>query len=144
MAVRKASAKWEGTLKEGAGTIKLDSGAFEGQYSFSTRFEEGSGTNPEELIGAAIAGCYSMQLNVMLERNATPADYVDTTANVHLTKAESGGFEISKIELVTEATVPGMDDATFQKWAGDAKEACLISKLYSGGTAEIIVNATLK
>lgn len=144
MAVRKASAKWEGTLKEGAGTIKLDSGAFEGQYSFSTRFEDGTGTNPEELVGAALAGCYSMQLNVMLERNETPADYVDTTAHVHLTKAEAGGFEISKIEVVTEAAVPGMDDETFQKWAADAKEACLISKLYAGSTAEITLAATLK
>jgi osmotically inducible protein OsmC len=144
MAVRNASAKWVGTLKEGAGTVALGSGAFEGQYSFSTRFEEGTGTNPEELVGAAHAGCYSMQLNVMLERNDTPADYVDTTAKVHLTKAEAGGFEISKIELITEAAVPGMDAETFQKWAADAKDACLISKLYSGSTAEITLEATLK
>jgi osmotically inducible protein OsmC len=143
MAVRNASAKWEGTLKEGAGTLKLGSGAYEGQYSFSTRFEEGTGTNPEELVGAAHAGCYSMALNAALERNETPADYVDTTAKVHMTKDDSG-LVINKIELITEAAVPGMDAETFQKFAEDAKEGCIISRLYAGGTAEITLDATLK
>ena len=143
MAVRKASAKWEGTLKEGKGNIALGSGAFEGQFSFSTRFEEGTGTNPEELIGGAQAGCYSMQLNVMLERNGTPADYVDTTAKVHLNRNDEGPV-VDKIEIITEASVPGMDDETFQKFAADAKAACLISKLLSGSTAEITLEATLK
>lgn len=143
MAVRKASAKWEGTLKEGAGSLALGSGAYEGAYSFSARFEDGSGTNPEELVGAAQAACFSMALNAALGRNETPADYVDTTAKVHLTKGDAG-FVISKIELITEAVVPGMDAETFLKFAEDAKSGCIISQLYAGGTAEITLDATLK
>jgi lipoyl-dependent peroxiredoxin len=143
MAVRKASAKWEGTLKEGAGKLALGSGAYEGPYSFSTRFEDGTGTNPEELVGAALAGCYSMALNAALERNDTPADYVDTTARVHLSKNDSG-LVIDKIEVITEAAVPGMDDETFQKFAADTKTGCIISQLYLGGTAELTIEATLK
>jgi len=143
MAVRKANARWEGSLKEGAGTLKLDSGAFEGQYSFSTRFEDGTGTNPEELVGAALAGCYSMALNTELHKNGTPPDYVDSTAKVHLGRNDDGPL-IDKIEIITEAAVPGMDAETFAKFAADTKESCIISRLLMGGTAEITVEATLK
>src|SRR5687767_1402755 len=112
MAVRTANARWEGTLKEGSGHLKLGSGAFEGQYNFTSRFENGTGTNPEELIGAAHAGCFTMALNSALDRAGTPATYVQTTANVHLTKGDAG-MEISKLELTTEGAVPGFTQEQF-------------------------------
>src|SRR5436853_7562339 len=110
MAIRTGSAVWEGTLKQGQGTMKLGSGAFEGQYSFSSRFEEGNGTNPEELIAAAHAGCFSMALSAALGRAGHTVNRVATTAKVHLDRGDSG-FKISKIELNTEADIPGIDDA---------------------------------
>lgn len=143
MAVRKASAKWNGGLKGGNGSMKLDSGAFEGAFSFSTRFEEEPGTNPEELVAAAHAGCFSMAFSAALEKNDTPPTSVETTAKVHLTKGDAG-FEISKIELETVAVVPNIDEAKFQEIADGAKNGCPVSKLYMGGTAEIVLNATLK
>src|SRR5438552_10785462 len=102
MATRTARAQWDGTIQQGKGTVALGSGAFEGAYSFTSRFEEGTGTNPEELIGAAHAGCFSMALAAGLERTGHPANRVETTANVHLEKGDDG-FRISRIELVTEA-----------------------------------------
>ncbi|QPC82680.1 OsmC family protein [Phototrophicus methaneseepsis] len=128
MAVRSASAKWEGTLKEGKGTLSTSLG--DHQYSFSTRFEEGTGTNPEELIAAAHSGCFSMALNAALERNGTPAEYVDTEAKVQLRQSDNGPT-ITGIELVTEAKVPGIDEATFQKFAEDTKDSCIISRALS-------------
>lgn len=127
MAVRNAEARWEGSLQEGKGKMKLGSAAFEGQYSFSSRFEEGTGTNPEELIGAAHAGCFSMALSGALGRAGFTPDYVETTARVHLTKQESG-FAITQIDLICEASVPGIDEATFQEHANGAKENCPISQ----------------
>ena len=106
MATRTGSAVWEGTLKEGRGTMKLGSGAFEGPYSFSSRFEEGKGTNPEELIGAAEAGCYSMALSANLEKAGHPAKRISTTATVKL-EMVGGGPKITTIDLKTEAEVPG-------------------------------------
>jgi osmotically inducible protein OsmC len=141
MPIRKADAIWEGELQGGKGTMRFGSGAFEGQYSFSSRFEEGTGTNPEELIAAAHSGCYSMALSGALGRNETPPTKVETTAKVHLTKAEVG-FQITLIELETAATVPGIDEATFQRIAHDVKSACPVSKLLTG--AEITLEATLK
>ena len=141
MAVRKAEAKWEGTLKEGNGNVKLGSGAYEGQYNFSSRFEEGTGTNPEELLGAAHAGCYSMALNVGLERAGFTPTYVDTTAKVHVGKIDDQ-LTITKIELFTEAVVPGLDDAKFQEMATDTRDNCIISRAIN--VPEMTVEATLK
>jgi lipoyl-dependent peroxiredoxin len=111
--------------------MRLGSGAFEGAYSFSSRFEDGTGTNPEELIGAAHAGCFSMALSAGLERAGTPATSVDTTASVHLERAEDG-FRISRIELDTVAVVPGIDEAAFQEQAETAKSGCPVSRALAG------------
>ena len=105
MAVRKAEAVWKGNLKDGSGRMKLGSGSFEGAYSFSSRFEEGTGTNPEELLGAAHAGCYSMALNAALERNGTTPDYVHTIAKVHMGKDANDQLAVTKIDLIVEASV---------------------------------------
>src|SRR4051794_20587538 len=120
MPIRSAEAVWEGDLQGGKGSMRFGSGAFDGQYSFSSRFEEGSGTNPEELIAAAEAGCFSMALSGALGRNGTPPTKVETTAKVHLEKAEVG-FHIPMITLTTTATVPGIDDAEFQRIAHETK-----------------------
>jgi len=140
MAERTANAEWQGSLKEGEGTLALGSGAFEGAYSFKSRFEEGTGTNPEELIGAAHAACYSMQLSLELAEAGHDPESVRTEAKVHLTSAEGGGFEISRIELITRGTVPGIDDDDFRKHAEVAKENCLISKAL-GAVGEITLDA---
>lgn len=140
MPVRKADARWTGTLQEGAGTMRLGGGAYEGPYSFSSRFEDGTGTNPEELIAAAHAGCFSMALSGALGRAEFPPNSVHTTANVHLVKTDAG-FRIPKIDLVCEADVPGIDDATFQEIAAGAKANCPVSTLLA--TAEITLDATL-
>ncbi|MBN1967087.1 MAG: OsmC family protein [Anaerolineae bacterium] len=140
MAVRTAQAVWNKGLKDGNGRMRFGSGAFDGQYSFSSRFEEGTGTNPEELIGAAHAGCFSMAFSADLERAGFPPERVETTARVHLTKGESG-FSISKIELITEADVPGISEADFQAKAAAAKANCPVSRALAG--VEITVSATL-
>jgi len=140
MPVRKAEARWEGDLPNGKGTMRFGGGAFEGQYSFSSRFEEGAGTNPEELIAAAHAGCFSMALSGALGRAGHDPTRVSTTAKVHLEKQEAG-FRIPRIELVTEAVVPGMDDAAFQEVAEGAKKGCPVSVLLAG--AEITLSAKL-
>src|SRR5438876_753789 len=114
MATRTGAAVWEGTLKEGKGTMKLGSGAFEGPYSFSSRFEGGKGTNPEEFIVAAEAGCFSMALSANLEKAGNPAKRVSTTATVKL-EIVGGGPKITTIDLKTEADVPGMDEAKFHR-----------------------------
>src|SRR5512132_2921569 len=116
MATRTGTAVWEGTLKEGRGTMKLGSGAFEGSYSFSSRFEEAKGTNPEELIGAALAGCFSMALSANLEKAGHPATRVATTANVKLEMLPTGPT-ITTIELNNESEVPGIDAKAFQEQA---------------------------
>lgn len=140
MATRNGSAVWEGTLKGGKGTVKLGSGAFEGPYSFSSRFEEGKGTNPEELIGAAEAGCYSMALSANLEKAGHPATRISTTARVSL-EMVGGGPKITTIELAVEAQVPGMDDAGFQEQAEKTKKTCPVSVALAG--TEIKLNAKL-
>ena len=140
MAIRTARAQWEGTLQEGRGKMALGSGAFEGAYSFASRFEEGTGTNPEELIGAAHAGCFSMAFAAALGKaNFTPTR-VATTAKVHLMKGAEG-FSITAIDLETEAQVPGIDPAKFQEIAEGAKKGCPVSRAL-GGT-EIRLNARL-
>ncbi len=140
MPIRNADAVWEGPLQGGKGTMRFGSGAFEGQYSFSSRFEEGTGTNPEELIAAAHAGCFSMALSGALGRNETPPTRVSTTAKVHLDKAEVG-FAITLIELNTEAEVPGIDAADFARIAEDVKSTCPVSRVLAG--AEITLQAKL-
>jgi lipoyl-dependent peroxiredoxin len=128
MAVRSSSAEWKGTLKEGAGTMKLGSGAWEGPFTFASRFESGKGTNPEELIGAANAGCFSMFLAALLTDAGFKPTRVRTTATVHLGE----GPTITLIELNTEAVVPGLDEAAFQKHAEKAKTDCPVSKALAG------------
>jgi osmotically inducible protein OsmC len=140
MAVRTSEAQWEGTLREGHGTMKLGSGAFEGDYSFPSRFESGRGTNPEELIGAAHAGCFSMAFANGLTRAGFPPTRVHTTASVHLDAVE-GGFAITRIDLNTEAAVPGIDETAFREQAETAKANCPVSKVLAG--AEIRLNAKL-
>jgi osmotically inducible protein OsmC len=140
MAVRKAHAQWDGSLQEGKGTMALGSGAYQGSYSFASRFEEGAGTNPEELIAAAHAGCFSMALSAALGRGGFTPQSVKTEARVHLMKVE-GGFGITRIELDTEARVPGIDDAKFQEIADGAKKGCPVSKALAA--TEITLQARL-
>lgn len=130
MATRNGSAVWEGTLKGGKGTMKLGSGAYEGPYSFSSRFEEASGTNPEELIGAAEAGCFSMALSSNLEKAGHPAKRISTKATVKLEMVD-GGPKITTIDLDVEAEVPGIDQAKFQEAAEATKKGCPVSKALS-------------
>ncbi|MDI9548611.1 MAG: OsmC family protein [Chloroflexota bacterium] len=138
MAVRKSEAVWEGTLKEGSGTMKLASGAYEGPYTYASRFEEGPGTNPEELIGAAHAGCFSMFLSALLSNQGIKAERIHTVAAVHL----GAGPAINKIELNCEASIPGIDDAKFQELAAQAKAGCPVSKALAA-VDEIVLNAKL-
>jgi osmotically inducible protein OsmC len=140
MPVRQAKAVWEGGLKDGHGTVALGSGAFEGRYSFGSRFEEAGGTNPEELIGAAHAGCFSMALAAGLGRAGHQPKRVATAAKVHLEKVGEG-FKITRIELACEAEVPGLDDAAFQEAARKAKEGCPVSQALGG--VEITLQAHL-
>lgn len=140
MAVRFATAAWEGSLRDGNGTMKMASGAYNGQYSFSSRFEEGVGTNPEELIAAAHAGCFSMALSGALTRAGHTPTRIETTAKVHLNKVESG-FKITNIHLETEADVPDLDNDEFQSIAEDAKKNCPVSQVLAG--AEITLDAKL-
>ena len=137
MATRQASAKWQGTLKEGNGIMKF--GVYEGPFSFVSRFEEGEGTNPEELVGAAYAGCYSMFLSALISaENLTPTS-VETTASVHL--GDDDGPKITSIDLVCEAVVPGLDEEKFAELAQTSKEKCPISRLYAG--TEVNLSAKL-
>ena len=140
MPERKADARWEGSLQEGSGTMRLGGGAYEGPYSFKSRFEDGNGTNPEELIAAAHAGCFSMALSGALGRAGHEPRSVATTASVHLNKTDAG-FRIQRIDLVTEADVPGIDDAAFQDIATTAKETCPVSAVLAA--AEITLDAKL-
>ena len=140
MPVRSADAQWEGPLQGGKGSMRFGGGAFEGQYSFASRFEEGQGTNPEELIAAAHAGCFSMALSNGLAKAGHVPTRVETTAKVHLDKVEAG-FGITRIELLTEAEVPGIDDGAFQEQAQTAKANCPVSKALAA--VEITLDATL-
>lgn len=140
MPLRTAKAQWTGNLEQGKGTVKLGSGAFEGQYSFSSRFEEGKGTNPEELIAAAHSGCYSMALSAELSKAGHLPKSVITTAKVDLRKEDSGP-RISLITLDCEANVPGIDQAKFMTIAEGAKKGCPISKALA--SVEIKLNAKL-
>jgi osmotically inducible protein OsmC len=140
MAKRTASAVWEGTLREGKGRVKLGSGAWEGQYSFASRFEEGTGTNPEELIGAAHAGCFSMALAAGLTKAGFKPTRISTNASVSLEKVGEG-FKITTIELNTEAEIPTIEEAAFLEQAETAKKNCPVSQALVG--TEIKLNAKL-
>ncbi len=138
---RKASAVWQGGLKDGKGTISTDSGVLANtQYSFSTRFEDGAGTNPEELIAAAHAGCFSMALSGQLGAAGLTAESINTTASVSLEKTDAG-FAITKVHLDVTAKVPGADQAAFEKATNNAKSGCPVSKVLK---AEITMNAMLE
>ena len=127
---RNATARWSGDLKSGKGTIKLGSGAFEGPYSFTTRFEGAKGANPEELLGSAHAACFTMQLSHMLAMGGHPVTSVETNAIVHLNKVGEG-FSITGIDLITHGVVPGITAAEFEKQAEAAKAGCIISRALS-------------
>ena len=138
---RKASAVWQGGLKDGKGTISTDSGVLEQtQYSFSTRFEDGKGTNPEELIAAAHAGCFSMALSGQLGNAGMTAESINTTATVTLEKTDAG-FTITKVHLDVTARIPGAEQAAFETAANNAKAGCPISRLLK---AEITMDAKLE
>ena len=139
---RSSEAKWEGSIKDGKGNIRLGSGAFDGAYSFNSRFGDDTvATNPEELIAAAHAGCYTMALSGFLGRAGYEPSNIETKATVHLEK-EGDGFVIPKIDLVTVASVPNIADEEFQQIAKTAKEKCPVSQVLAG--AEISLDATLQ
>ena len=127
MPKRTANARWDGSLTEGNGTMRMASGAYEGAYSFQSRFQEGDGTNPEELIAAAHAGCFSMALSAELGRAGHDPESVETEAIVHLDK-EDEGFAIKRIELRTRARVPGISEEEFREIAEAAKKGCPVSR----------------
>lgn len=124
MAVRTSEAQWQGNLKDGKGSMKLGSGMFEGPFTYVSRFEEGKGTNPEELIGAAHAGCFSMFLSAILSADGHTPNSIKTTASVHL----GAGPAIDRIDLVCVGDVPGIDADTFAEYAEKAKAGCPVSK----------------
>jgi len=137
---RKATAHWNGDLMSGAGTISTASGVLSStQYSFKTRFQDGIGTNPEELLAAAHAGCFSMALSAMLATEGLKADSIDTACTISLEK-DGEGFSITKSHLVLEAKVPGATEEVFSRLTNMAKEGCPVSKLYD---TEIILEAKL-
>jgi osmotically inducible protein OsmC len=138
---RTSNARWEGDLKAGNGKLKLGSGAFEGKYSFLSRFENGPGTNPEELLGAAHAACFSMALAAGLAKAGSTATSIDTTATVHIEKTDAG-FSITGIDLNTTGVVPGLAAADFQKAAEDTKKNCIVSRALAA--VPMTLKATLK
>jgi lipoyl-dependent peroxiredoxin len=138
---RTGSAVWQGGIKDGKGTVSTESGVLDGaQYSFATRFEDGKGTNPEELLAAAHAGCFSMALSKQLGDAGLTADSINTTASVRLEKTDAG-FSITKVHLDVTARVPGADAAAFETAANNAKAGCPVSRLFN---AEITLDAKLE
>lgn len=140
MATRTAHARWEGSIKEGKGQVDFGGGAFKAAYSFASRFENGKGTNPEELLGAAHAGCFAMALSLMLGNAGLKPEYIDATAHVTISP-HNGGFRITKSHLVCEAKVPGADRAAFLQHAQAAKAGCPVSQALAG--TEITLDARL-
>lgn len=141
MAERKANAEWNGSLTEGAGKIALGSGLFEGAFSFATRMGDEPGTNPEELLGASLAGCYAMALNATLEKEGKPAKSVRTEAKVFLGKDDSG-FKINRIDLSVDAEVDGIEDSEFQAIAEKVKGGCPISRALAATDITLTANLT--
>ena len=140
MPTRQANAEWQGNLARGSGTMSFGSGAFQGAYTAASRFESGEGTNPEELIAAAHAGCFSMAFALALSEAGHEPESVQTTARVSIEK-DDGGFSITRSELATEVKVEGLDDAEFQRLANDAKQGCPVSRAL--GAIEIGLDAKL-
>jgi lipoyl-dependent peroxiredoxin len=130
MAIRNATAHWEGNLKEGSGRLAVGSGAFEGPYSFISRFEGGNEVNPEELLGAAHAGCFSMQMASTLSGDGFTVNSIDTTAKVRLERVD-GTLAITRIDLSTTGDVDNIDEAAFQKYAETTKDTCIVSRALS-------------
>jgi osmotically inducible protein OsmC len=143
MPTRRSSARWEGGLKTGKGTFKGEGGSIGGQYSFSSRFESGVGSNPEELLAAAEAACFSMALAGDLEKNGTPPTSVETQAACTVSPDPAGGFSVKSIALDVTAVVPGIDDAKFQEIASGTLKNCPVSKAFRGNL-ELTVNARLQ
>jgi osmotically inducible protein OsmC len=141
MATRSSNALWEGDLKSGKGTMTVGKGVYTGPFTFASRFEEGPGTNPEELLAAAHAGCFSMAFSNELAKAGHTPKRVETRATVHLDPDPAGGVHIGKVELVCQAQVPGIDNAKFQEIAEGARQGCPVSKLFKG--AEIVLSAKL-
>jgi len=141
MATRNGSAEWRGDLKGGDGDLTVGDGVFKGRYSFSSRFEEGEGTNPEELIAAAHAACFSMALANMMAEHGHPAESVRTVAKVHLRQTDAGPA-IQRIDLETEGKVPGIDQDHFAVHAEEAKKGCIVSRALAG-VEEITLSAKL-
>lgn len=141
MAVRQAKAVWEGNLKDGKGSITLDNGGFQATYSFKSRFEEGPGTNPEELIAGALAGCFSMALAHTLAEAGYKPQKITSAAKARL-GAVSNGFAINIIELETEAIVPGIEAAKFRQYAEEAKKNCPVAKALAGTKIELRARLT--
>ncbi|MDQ6884998.1 MAG: OsmC family peroxiredoxin [Candidatus Dormibacteraeota bacterium] len=141
MPTRTAQAHWTGALQNGSGTMRFGSGAFEGKYSFNSRMENGTGTNPEELIGAASAGCFSMAFAAALGAAGHQPQEISTDATVHFEKTDKG-WTITKVELNTEAVVPGIEEAALKQIAGAAEKGCPVSKALTG--TEVVLNAKLK
>lgn len=140
MPIRSAEAEWKGGVPAGTGRVKVESGTFDSPYSFSSRFESGTGTNPEELIAAAHAGCFTMAFSLMLTQAGHTPDSIRATAKVHIDK-QGGGFAITRIDLSCRGSVPGIDAAKFQEIAGTAKENCPVSKALKA--VEITLDAAL-
>ena len=144
MTIKKASAIWKGSIKEGGGTISTETGVLrDAPYGFKSRFENGKGTNPEELIGAAHAGCFSMALSAGLGKAGFTPTRIHTTAKVHLEKVGEG-FKITRVQLTTEAAIPDIDEATFRQQADGAKQGCPVSQALAGTQIELdakLVNA---
>jgi osmotically inducible protein OsmC len=141
MPVRKASAVWNGNLRDGNGTVKTETGSFDGKYSFTSRFEEGKGTNPEELLAAAHAACYSMALSGNIKKAGFEPVKIITEDKVYVEKV-GDGYTITKIEVFTDAEIPGIDAAKFNELAEATKKGCPVSRAMTG--TEIILNARLK
>jgi osmotically inducible protein OsmC len=141
MPKRHATARWDGSLQDGNGTMSMASGAYEGPYTFQSRFEEGEGTNPEELLAAAHAGCFSMAFSGELGRAGHEPESIETEAAVSVEKSGEG-FAITRVELSTRGRVPGIDADAFEQAAQTAKESCPVSMLFKG--ADISVSASLE
>jgi osmotically inducible protein OsmC len=140
MPTRKAHARWKGSLKEGKGQVDFLNGAFKAPYSFTSRFENDTGTNPEELLGAAHASCFAMALSLILGKAGLKPDYIDVIAHVTVAP-QNGGFKITRSHLVCEARVPGIDSAAFMQHANAAKVGCPVSQALAG--TEITLDAKL-
>ena len=136
MPMRTAEAEWKGDLAQGSGRMRTETGSFEGSYSAGSRFEEAKGTNPEELIAAAHAGCFSMALSAQLAKAGHPPQTVKTTARVHIEK-QADGYAITRIELTCRARVPGIDPATFKERSEAAKQGCPVSKALKAVTVTL-------